>query len=76
MRYRHDPTDLAGAWNIVRVAKAKVLSLVRQRIDAQDSQSTPLEKGDVELILAALLSCTIASVRRIISHSCIFFKAH
>jgi hypothetical protein len=64
MRYRHDPTDLSGAWNIVRSAKAKVLSLVRQRIDAQDSQSTPLEKADVEMILAALLSCTIASVRR------------
>lgn len=63
MRYRHDPTDLPGAWNVVRVAKNKVLGLVRQRIDAQDSQSTPLEKSDVELILAALLSCTIASVR-------------
>lgn len=63
MRYRHDPTDQQGAWNIVRVAKTKVLGLVRQRIDAQEAANCALEKGDVELMIAALLSCTIASVR-------------
>jgi hypothetical protein len=63
MRFRADPNDQAGAWNVVRVAKAKVLGLVRQRIEAQEATNTALEKGDVELILAALLSCTIASVR-------------
>lgn len=63
MRYRHDSTDQAGAWNVVRVAKAKVLGLVRQRIDAQEAASSALDKGDVELMIAALLSCTIASVR-------------
>jgi len=62
MRFRADPNDQAGAWNVVRVAKAKVLGLVRQRIEAQEATNTALEKGDVELILAALLSCTIASV--------------
>ncbi|KAK1925264.1 fungal-specific transcription factor domain-containing protein [Papiliotrema laurentii] len=61
MRYRHDSTDQAGAWNVVRVAKAKVLGLVRQRIDAQEAASSALDKGDVELMIAALLSCTIAS---------------
>jgi len=68
MRFRADPNDQAGAWNIVRVAKAKVLGLVRQRIEAQEATNTALEKGDVELILAALLSCTIASVSPALGH--------
>jgi hypothetical protein len=62
LRYRHNPKDQQGAWKIVRSAKAKVLSLVKQCIDFQDATGTTLDKGEVEMILAALLSCTIASV--------------
>lgn len=63
LRFTHDSSDQKGAWAIVRASKAKVLSLVRRSIDSQQATNTPMDKGDVEMILAALLSCTIASVR-------------
>jgi hypothetical protein len=63
LRFTHDSTDQKGAWAIVRASKAKVLALVRRSIDAQQANNAPMDKGDVEMILAALLSCTIASVR-------------
>jgi hypothetical protein len=62
LRFTHDTHDQRGAWAIVRAAKAKVLSLVRRSIESQEATNTPLDKSDVELILGALLSCTIASV--------------
>ena len=62
LRFTHDSNDQRGAWAIVRASKAKVLSLVRRSIDAQQANNAPMDKGDVEMILAALLSCTIASV--------------
>lgn len=62
LRFTHDSSDQKGAWAIVRASKAKVLSLVRRSIDSQQATNTPMDKGDVEMILAALLSCTIASV--------------
>ena len=62
LRSKHNSADQKGAWAIVRAGKAQVLSLVRKSIDAQQATNMPMDKGDVEMILAALLSCTIASV--------------
>ena len=45
-----------------------MLDLVRQVIDAQ-TPTRPLENQDIEFIMAALLSCTIASVGTITSFS-------
>lgn len=62
MRFCDDPGDQQGAWNIVRSANATVLSLVRRSIDEQEATGSLLEKSDVEMILASLLCCAVASV--------------
>jgi hypothetical protein len=61
LRHIHFPKDKAAASKVARGSISKVLDLVRQVIDAQ-TPSKPLENQDIEFIMAALLSCTIASV--------------
>lgn len=61
LRHYHAPDDRAAAARIVRASKAKVLTLLRQVIDAQTPMNL-LESKDIEYIMAALLSCTVASV--------------
>ena len=58
LRYTSNPKDRQSAWRVVHTAKSKVLRLVRQAVE----KTGRLEEEEVELILAALLSCTIASV--------------
>ncbi|KAL7420565.1 hypothetical protein Q5752_004516 [Cryptotrichosporon argae] len=61
LRYLNDPMDQAGAWRITRVARPKVLDLVRRALEGPDGEPKSIGKEEVELVLAALLSCTIAS---------------
>jgi hypothetical protein len=61
LRHIHFPKDKKAASKIARVSIAKVLDLVRQVIDRQ-TPTNPLETQDIEFIMAALLSCTLASV--------------
>ncbi|WWC73557.1 uncharacterized protein I206_107529 [Kwoniella pini CBS 10737] len=61
LTYSTNPTDQAAAWRITKSAKTKVLSLIKQTLEDKDGKPNVLEKENIELILAALLSCTIAS---------------
>lgn len=61
LRHIHFPKDKAAASKVARSSISQVLDLVRQVIDAQ-TPTKPLENQDIEFIMAALLSCTIASV--------------
>jgi hypothetical protein len=62
LRHERYPNDQKAASKVVRASTAKVLELVRQVIDAQ-TPTNPLDNQNIEFIMAALLSCTIASVR-------------
>lgn len=46
---------------MVQTATTSVLSLVNKSIDAQDANS-PLDKTDIEMILASLICLSVASV--------------
>ncbi|WWC65967.1 uncharacterized protein I303_108589 [Kwoniella dejecticola CBS 10117] len=61
LTYSTDPTDQAAAWRITKSAKTKVLKLIKQTLEDENGRPRVLEQGNIELILAALLSCTIAS---------------
>ncbi|WWC92938.1 uncharacterized protein L201_007901 [Kwoniella dendrophila CBS 6074] len=61
LAYSTDPTNQAAAWKITKSAKIKVLDLIRQTLEDKDGNPKVLEKENIELILAALLSCTISS---------------
>lgn len=62
IRFCDDSSDQQGAWEIVRKAKSKVLLLVKGSIDGQDATGASFEKSDIEMILASLLCCAVASV--------------
>jgi hypothetical protein len=61
LRHERYSNDQKAALKVNRASTAKVLELVRQVIDNQATR--PLQKEDIEFIVAALLSCTVASVR-------------
>ncbi|KAK4686084.1 hypothetical protein P7C73_g4049, partial [Tremellales sp. Uapishka_1] len=61
LRYVNDPTDQESAWKITRSAKSKVLKLVQQTLENRDGTPKDVDSGEIELVLAALLSCTIAN---------------
>ncbi|WVQ79259.1 hypothetical protein IAT38_001355 [Cryptococcus sp. DSM 104549] len=61
LQYSHDPSNQAAAWKITKTAKDKVLKLINQTLEGKDGRPRVLPKEDVELVLASLLSCTIAS---------------
>jgi hypothetical protein len=62
LRFCDNPNDQGGACRISQTAKRKVLDLVRQTLELRDGSPRPVDSGEIELVLAALLSCTIASV--------------
>ncbi|RSH82661.1 uncharacterized protein EHS24_007655 [Apiotrichum porosum] len=61
LRYVNNPDDQEGAWRITRATRPRVLDLVRLALETPDGQPKSIDKTEVELVLAALLSCTIAS---------------
>ncbi|WRT69560.1 uncharacterized protein IL334_006548 [Kwoniella shivajii] len=61
LTYSSDPADQAAAWRITKSAKNRVLNLVQQTLQDSDGKPKVLDKENTELVLAALLSCTIAS---------------
>ncbi|WVR08164.1 hypothetical protein IAU60_005210 [Kwoniella sp. DSM 27419] len=61
LTYSNDPTDQARAWRITKSATMKVLRLITQVVEDKDGKRKALEQENTELVLAALLSCTIAS---------------
>jgi hypothetical protein len=65
LRYVSNPDDQEGAWRITRTTRPRVLELVRCALEAPDGTPKSIDKTEVELVLAALLSCIIASVSRL-----------
>ncbi|WVQ66371.1 uncharacterized protein L199_004551 [Kwoniella botswanensis] len=61
LTYSTNPNDQAAAWRITKSSKVKVMNLIRQTLEDKDGKPKVLEKENIELVLAALLSCTIAS---------------
>ncbi|WVQ96139.1 hypothetical protein IAU59_003241 [Kwoniella sp. CBS 9459] len=59
--YTCSPTDQAAAWRITKSATSKVLKLIQETLTEKNGKPKVLEKESIELVLAALLSCTIAS---------------
>lgn len=62
LRYVSNPNDQEGAWRITQATRPRVLELVRCALENPDGTPKAVDKTEVELVLAALLSCTIASV--------------
>ena len=63
LRFCHDPPDHQGALRLFRTAKKRVLRLLRKATEGADGcQPKYLSEGEVELVLATLLSCILASV--------------
>lgn len=62
LRYVSNPNDQEGAWRITQATRPRVLELVRCALEGPDGTPKTVDKTEVELVLAALLSCTIASV--------------
>lgn len=65
LRYVSNPDDQEGAWRITRATRPRVLELVRCALENPDGTPKSIDKTEVELVLAALLSCIIASVSRL-----------
>lgn len=63
LQYSNSPDDRGAASRITKGAKVQVLKLVKEALQFPDGRPRQLAKEDIELILASLLSCTIASVR-------------
>ncbi|BEI89634.1 uncharacterized protein CcaverHIS019_0209960 [Cutaneotrichosporon cavernicola] len=61
LRYVSNPDDQEGAWRITRTTRPRVLELVRCALENPDGTPKSIDKTEVELVLAALLSCIIAS---------------
>ncbi|TYJ57772.1 hypothetical protein B9479_001382 [Cryptococcus floricola] len=61
LHYTTHPNSQAIANKICKSAKDKVLSMVKQTLQDQDGRPKQLSHDDMELVLGALLSCTIAS---------------
>jgi hypothetical protein len=62
LRYVNDPSDQAGAWTITKAAKPEVLRLVQSVLVEPDGSRRKLTQSEIDLVLSALLSCTLASV--------------
>jgi hypothetical protein len=63
LQYCHNPKDQAAALRITQMAKKKVLQLVGLTIRDAEGRDRAVAQSETELVMAALLSCTIASVR-------------
>ncbi|OCF46066.1 hypothetical protein I317_00155 [Kwoniella heveanensis CBS 569] len=61
LTYTCNPTDQAAAWRITKSATSKVLKLIEETLTEKNGKPKVLQKENIELVLAALLSCTIAS---------------
>ncbi|XAO25588.1 hypothetical protein I312_104416 [Cryptococcus bacillisporus CA1280] len=61
LQYSNSPNDRGAAYRITKSAKVQVLKLVKEALQFPDGRPRQLAKEDIELILASLLSCTIAS---------------
>lgn len=59
LRFTCDSNDKANAWRLVANSKRKVFGFVKKALDEQGSTLSDLE---IDMVLGALLSCTIASV--------------
>jgi len=62
LRYGHNRNDAVSAWRITHQARIRVLALVKQSNVWTNHGSKAEDEDELELVLAALLSCTIASV--------------
>lgn len=62
MRYGHNRKDAVSAWQITHQARVRVLALVKQSNVWENHGTQKGDEDELELVLAALLSCTIASV--------------
>lgn len=62
MRYGHDRSDAVSAWRITHQARTRVLGLVKQSNVWINHGTKKEDEDELELVLAALLSCMIASV--------------
>jgi hypothetical protein len=62
MRYGHDRSDAVRAWRITHQARTRVLGLVKQSNVWMNHGTKKDDEDELELVLAALLSCMIASV--------------
>ncbi|WVO13880.1 hypothetical protein L204_101503 [Cryptococcus depauperatus] len=61
LQYSNNPDDRGATHKITKIAKSKILAQVKDALQDKDGKPKYLKKEDVELILASLLSCTIAS---------------
>ncbi|EAL20880.1 hypothetical protein CNBE2410 [Cryptococcus deneoformans B-3501A] len=61
LQYSNSPDDRSAAYRITKSAKVQVLKLVKETLQSPDGRPRQLTKEDIELVLASLLSCTIAS---------------
>lgn len=62
MQYCHNPKNQSAALRITRLAKQRVLHLVNLTLRDTDGRDRAVDQSETELVMAALLSCTIASV--------------
>ena len=62
LRYGHNRNDAVSAWRITHQARIRVLALVKQSNVWTNHGSKVEDEDELELVLAALLSCMIASV--------------
>lgn len=76
LRYANNPDDQEGAWRITRATRPRVLELIRCALEGPDGQPKSIDKTEVELVLAALLSCTIASVSAPLPRPVCFLHSH
>ncbi|KAK8849547.1 hypothetical protein IAR55_004882 [Kwoniella newhampshirensis] len=61
LQYANNPEDQGAAWRVTKGAKVTVLRLIKETLEDKDGKARDLSQDDIELVLAALLSCTIAS---------------
>ncbi|WVF68599.1 hypothetical protein IAT40_003368 [Kwoniella sp. CBS 6097] len=61
LTYTCNPTDQAAAWRITKTATSKVMKLIEETLTEKNGKPKVLNQENIELVLAALLSCTIAS---------------
>jgi hypothetical protein len=62
LQYCHNPKNQSAALRITRLAKQRVLHLVNLTLRDTDGRDRVVDQSETELVMAALLSCTIASV--------------
>ncbi|GFZ52282.1 hypothetical protein JCM24511_10055 [Saitozyma sp. JCM 24511] len=61
LQYCHNPKNQSAALRITRLAKQRVLHLVNLTLRDTDGRDRVVDQSETELVMAALLSCTIAS---------------